>query len=115
MGWSSGVNFEGRTVGYGHEGVCEYPDCNEKIDLGLGYCCGELSGVMGERGCGHYFCGEHLLYGIGSGQRCVECYEKIDAVAMRLAEAAGRDPHDSEDFEERAEEILYDQGALYRV
>ena len=63
MGWASGVNYEGRTIGYGHEAVCEHEGCDAEIDLGLAYCCGGLAGVNGEVGCGHYFCGKHLFIG----------------------------------------------------
>lgn len=84
MGWASGTNYEGRTVGYGHRSVCEHDDCGKRIDLGLSYCCGDLDGVIGERGCGHYFCSEHLLFsftGEGNrsweGQRCGKCSERI--------------------------------------
>ena len=72
MGWSSGANYEGRTIGYGHRSTCEHPGCDEPIDLGLGYCCGGIDGVNGEAGCGHYFCGEHLFH-TGYGQRCEGC------------------------------------------
>lgn len=75
MGWGSGVNYEGREIGYTREGVCETEGCDVKIDLGLGYCCGELLGVSGEEGCGHYFCGDHLFY-TPLGQRCPPCADE---------------------------------------
>lgn len=75
MGWSQGINHEGRTVGYAIAGICENPGCDNKINLGLYYCCGELDGVFGAAGCGHYFCGEHLYYG-EDGQRCGRCLDE---------------------------------------
>jgi hypothetical protein len=76
MGWSSGVNFEGRTIGYGHDGVCEHEGCEEEIDLGLSYVCGDLAGVYGEAGCGHYFCPEHMYF-TSEGQRCIACAKLV--------------------------------------
>ncbi len=77
MGWGSGVNHEGRTIGYTHESVCEAEGCEAQIDLGLAYCCGDLEGVDGERGCGHYFCYDHLCFSAAyEGQRCDECGDK---------------------------------------
>lgn len=54
---------DGRLAGYTVEAVCDYPNCKEEIDRGLGYLCGELPN--GHRdpddwGCGKYFCGRHL-------------------------------------------------------
>lgn len=85
MGWASGVNYKGETIGYAHRAVCEYEDCGAKIDKGLSYCCGDLEGVDGERGCGGYFCSEHLFYsgaepdepGGWDGQRCPGCADRI--------------------------------------
>lgn len=60
MGWSVGFDSNwNRDVGYGVPATCDYPECGEAIDRGLGYVCGgEPYG--GEDGCGLYFCGEHL-------------------------------------------------------
>lgn len=78
MGWGHGTNFAGREIGYSVTAVCDEHGCSEVIDLGLSYCCGGLDGVNGERGCGGYFCGEHLTFVAGrpedaSGQRCERC------------------------------------------
>jgi hypothetical protein len=49
-------------AGYGVETVCEEDNCEEKIDRGLAYLCGELPGGD-EYGCGGYYCGKHLYMG----------------------------------------------------
>lgn len=101
MGWAQGTNYAGREIGYGVDGTCDEPDCNERIDLGLAYCCGGLDGVNGERGCGGYFCGAHLYVVAGrptdaSGQRCERCADKERCVECwedepdMLAEKNGR-------------------------
>ena len=69
MGWSIGYdsNWE-RDIGYGVIAVCDHPDCSKKIDRGLSFVCGgEPYG--GEKGCGLYFCSEHLY----SGNLCERC------------------------------------------
>ena len=59
MGWSIGYdNNWHRDIGYGVPSVCDYPNCNEKIDRGLSYVCGEEP-YGGEKGCGLFFCGKH--------------------------------------------------------
>lgn len=78
MGWAyCGVNSDtGEEMGYSIEGVCHHPDCEEKIDHGLGYVCGGMH-ENGET-CGHYFCGNHLVHGELNGrtvQMCEECYD----------------------------------------
>lgn len=62
MGWGSGENYRGEIVGYAHRGFCDEPGCDTVIDRGLGYTCGGLEGVEGERGCGRHFCERHLSY-----------------------------------------------------
>ncbi len=87
MGWGSGINYKGEEIGYLHEAVCGYEGCGAEIDKGLSYCCGDLEGVGGERGCGDYFCSEHLFYSFTDedgkrsweGQRCPSCAERIQA------------------------------------
>ena len=60
MGWQIGYDSRWqRDIGYGVPAICDRPRCGEKIDRGLEYVCGgEPYG--GERGCGLYFCGDHL-------------------------------------------------------
>lgn len=60
MSWAVGydVNWD-RDVGYGVPSVCDHPDCDEKIDRGLSYVCGDQP-YGGSNGCGLYFCSKHL-------------------------------------------------------
>lgn len=73
MGWSIGYDKKWkRDIGYGVPAICDHPKCNEKIDRGLGYVCGgEPYG--GEKGCGLFFCGNHLSYARGEAQMCPRC------------------------------------------
>jgi hypothetical protein len=78
MGWSIGFDSRWqRDIGYGVPCVCDHPDCNEEIDRGLSYVCGgEPYG--GDRGCGLFFCGNHLHYAERlSGQFCARCHPRI--------------------------------------
>ncbi len=75
MGWSIGYdsNWQ-RDIGYGVPAYCDHPKCSEVIDRGLGCVCGgEPYG--GEKGCGLYFCENHLYMW---PQRCPKCarYDK---------------------------------------
>ena len=85
MGWAYGTNNQGREIGYGVEATCDDGGCEAKIDRGVSYVCGgEHDG--GEKGCGRYFCGDHLSYGlVGRGiyqpygaQLCDECAASYD-------------------------------------
>lgn len=73
MGWSIGFddNWQ-RDIGYGVPCECDHPGCKKEIDRGLAYVCGgEPYG--GDEGCGLYFCGTHLLYGVeGKENQCCE-------------------------------------------
>lgn len=71
MGWAVGFDSNhDRDVGYGVPAVCDHPECNERINRGLSYVCGnDVYG--GERGCGLFFCSEHR-----SGDGLCECCEK---------------------------------------
>lgn len=62
MGWAVGYDTNwNRDIGYGVPATCDHPDCNEEIDRGLAYVCGgEPYG--GDRGCGLFFCGKHLIH-----------------------------------------------------
>lgn len=58
-----------RHLGYGVKALCDHPDCDEVIDRGLGYLCGDEPGEGNEEGCGRYFCGAH-----GGGTKwCERC------------------------------------------
>lgn len=78
MGWAyCGKNSDtGEEMGYCVRGICRHPGCNKEIDHGLGHLCGQ----MHEDGltCNHYFCEDHLVFGIINGemsQMCLSCYE----------------------------------------
>lgn len=63
MGWSIGHDSRwgkyGRDIGYSVPAFCDHPDCGKGIDRGLSYVCGSEP-YGGEKGCGLYFCGDHL-------------------------------------------------------
>jgi hypothetical protein len=73
MGWS--VEYDEcwkRDIGYGVPGICDHPDCNVLINRGLAHVCGgEPYG--GDRGCGLFFCGNHLHT---CGHRCERCAKR---------------------------------------
>lgn len=74
MGWADcGFDDKGRPIGYAHEAVCDFEDCDRKIDRGLSYVCGSMHGG-GEFGCGGYFCSAHLHY-YKTEQLCRACYD----------------------------------------
>lgn len=98
MGWSGPMpNAEGREVGYAVEATCDLKGCDEKIDRGLYYVCGDMHDG-GEYGCGGYFCAAHLLMGVGLPEQmceaCADAYEKEHSEEYAKAVAdweAGRD------------------------
>ena len=62
MGWQIYKDTKGRPLrwaGYGVPAYCDHPDCNEEIDRGVSYMCGEIN-KNEEEGCGLHFCGKHL-------------------------------------------------------
>jgi len=76
MGWSLGWDSKWeRFIGYGVPAYCDQPGCNKEIDRGLAYVCGgEPYG--GDRGCGLYFCEEHLLLHQRLPQLCKRCHNR---------------------------------------
>lgn len=64
MGWSLGYDAHWqRDIGYGVPAICDHPRCIKEIDRGLSYVCGgEAYG--GDKGCGLYFCPDHLAYAV---------------------------------------------------
>lgn len=77
MGWSLGYDTTWkRDIGYGVPAFCDHPNCNAEIDRGLSHVCGgEPFG--GERGCGLYFCEQHLAYYGRLPQLCERCAPRI--------------------------------------
>lgn len=73
MSWSIGYDRKWkRDIGYGVPAWCDHPGCAEEIDRGLSFVCGgEPYG--GERGCGLYFCGQHLHMSVRLPQLCKSC------------------------------------------
>lgn len=73
MGWSIGTNCQDRDVGYGVPAICDYPGCNNEINRGLSYVCGDMHDG-GDYGCGLYFCENHLTisdkWGVSICDRC---------------------------------------------
>jgi hypothetical protein len=68
MGYSIGY-ADGRDIGYGVIATCDQPDCEEKIDRGISYCCGGFFGDHADSGCGLYFCSKHLqMTYVGEGE-----------------------------------------------
>ncbi|MGV9278022.1 hypothetical protein [Streptomyces griseosporeus] len=64
-------------VGYGVPTTCEQPGCEEEIDRGLAYLCGDVHGGD-ENSCGGYFCGQHLYMPPEGhhGNRCILCRDR---------------------------------------
>jgi hypothetical protein len=83
MGWADcGDDSQGRPIGYAFEATCDYPGCDEKIDRGLSFACGDMHGQT-EYGCEEYFCNNHLNIGVTDpdgksvGQLCPACYDRL--------------------------------------
>jgi hypothetical protein len=76
MGWAYGTNAQGREIGYGVEATCDKDGCDDQIDRGVDYVCGDMHDG-GKYGCGRYFCGDHLLF-TDAGQLCEECADRVD-------------------------------------
>lgn len=61
MGYGFYEIDNGRFGGYMVLATCDKFGCENEIDRGLGYLCGESPGEFsGDGGCGRYFCGDHL-------------------------------------------------------
>lgn len=63
-------------AGYAVKDTCNEKSCQEAIDRGLDYLCGETPGGD-EYGCGGYFCSSHLYYSMRDGepQMCTRCID----------------------------------------
>ena len=84
MGWSYGINSEGREVGYSVQATCDHPGCETQIDRGLAYVCGGMHDG-GDYGCGRYFCGEHMYWSPRRGERCARCNRLTKAEQAAIA------------------------------
>lgn len=92
MGWSGPMpNAEGREVGYAVKATCDKDGCEEQIDRGLYYVCGDMHDGD-EHSCGGYFCAGHLIMGIGIPNQmceaCAEAYERDHPEEYAAAVAA---------------------------
>src|ERR1700677_2922717 len=76
MGWAIGYDSNWkRDVGYAVPAICDHPGCAKEIDRGLSYVCGgEPYG--GKRGCGLYFCEDHLFHSVTLPQLCLRCIKR---------------------------------------
>ena len=74
---------QNRHGGYGVPSICDHPDCNEKIDRGMAYCCG--GEPFSDAGCGQYFCTDHLGYSTGDDavQQCERCLSGVEPFPMK--------------------------------
>ena len=62
MGWSIGYDPDWkRDIGYSVKAYCDHPKCSNEIHRGLAYVCGGQP-YGGDKGCGLYFCYDHLVY-----------------------------------------------------
>ena len=79
MGWEVGYDHQWqRDIGYGVPALCDHPACQESINRGLSYVCGQ-DVYGGEHGCGLFFCGDHLLW--ARKQKtfvCERCHAGLD-------------------------------------
>ena len=86
MGWGNcGLDSQGRPIGYLFEATCDHPGCNEQINRGLSYACGEMHGNA-DSGCDKYFCRRHLQNWIE------ECDGRAVHVCDECAKAILEDP-----------------------
>jgi len=77
MGWSIGYDERWkRDIGYGVPATCDHPGCGKEIDRGLSYVCGGQP-KGGDRGCGLYFCEDHLHHHERLPQLCSRCSPRV--------------------------------------
>lgn len=76
MSWAIGFDSRwNRDIGYGVPAICDHPGCITKIDRGLAYVCGGHP-YGGDRGCGLYFCFEHLIDHERLPKLCQRCHNR---------------------------------------
>ncbi len=90
MGYAHYVLADGREAGYGVPDVCNVDGCDEKIDRGLAYLCGEV-GDGGEHGCGRYFCYAHLSYVVARDGLFVDPPDQLCSACVAAWDAAGHE------------------------
>lgn len=84
MSWSNcGCDSSGRPIGYAFSATCDHDGCNQKIDRGLSFACGDMHGAT-EYGCELYFCGDHRDNFVDDGDRGVRV---CDSCARSLVES----------------------------
>jgi hypothetical protein len=77
MGWANcGTDSEDRPIGYAFDAVCDQTGCDNRIDRGLAYACGDMHGDL-EYACEKYFCEEHL-----QGFIVVDCIANVEGVCV---------------------------------
>jgi hypothetical protein len=80
MGWAYG-EVNGKAVGHSVPDVCNELGCDEVIDRGLGYACGDMPGSG--LGCDGFFCEQHLFHNTVTNDKprklCRACFEDLKA------------------------------------
>lgn len=77
MSWAVGYDSKWkRDIGYEVPARCDFPKCSSIIDRGLSYVCGSEP-FGGERGCGLYFCSQHLFHTWGEEPMVTVCMNCI--------------------------------------
>ena len=105
MGWAHcGPNRHGQQTGYGVSAVCDEPGCDEQIDRGLGYLCGDnyILGALHDHDftCAKYYCEKHLFYVDveNRGVRvCARCRDEIEKREENDESVSRSDEEDSGD------------------
>lgn len=82
----AGGPLAGQLGGYNVKAVCGHDGCEEKIDRGMAYMCGDNPHGGGEDSCGLFFCDGHLAFAAITQphQRCMACSEAIRSDPERV-------------------------------
>lgn len=67
-----------RYGGYGVPAYCEFPSCEEEIDRGVSFACGDEP--FSEYGCDRYFCSKHKRWGAWDeeNEKWCDCEDDCD-------------------------------------
>jgi hypothetical protein len=105
MGWAHcGQDSAGRDIGYAIEATCDHPGCEEQINRGISYACGQMHGENGVD-CEKYFCDAHLRsLVITNNCHHGSCCRVCDECAQILREQCG--------FIENSEGSLFDPAEI---